>query len=208
VDSTLLQLVSERTGYPVEMLDLNLDLEADLGIDSIKRVEILGSLQQQMGSLQAVDMEALAGCKTLQEVIDVLAIRLEGLTDEESALPRDTGDTIAGSASQAVLPMPFIDTVVSLTPGEELNARCEINLDEDLFLRDHTLGRQVSVTDPELMGLPVMPLTMSMEILAEAAAVLVPDLHLIGMRNVRAYRWIALEGERLTLRLAARPCGG
>jgi acyl transferase domain-containing protein len=71
VDSTLLQLVSERTGYPVEMLDLNLDLEADLGIDSIKRVEILGSLQQQMGSLQAVDMEALAGCKTLQEVIDV-----------------------------------------------------------------------------------------------------------------------------------------
>ena len=42
----LLQIVSERTGYPPEMLDLDLDIEADLGIDSIKRVEILGAFQR------------------------------------------------------------------------------------------------------------------------------------------------------------------
>ncbi len=37
----LLQVVSERTGYPSDMLGLDLNIEADLGIDSIKRVEIL-----------------------------------------------------------------------------------------------------------------------------------------------------------------------
>ncbi|MGI9658319.1 MAG: beta-ketoacyl synthase N-terminal-like domain-containing protein, partial [Gaiellaceae bacterium] len=41
-ETLLREIVSERTGYPTEMLDLDLDLEADLSIDSIKRVEILG----------------------------------------------------------------------------------------------------------------------------------------------------------------------
>ncbi|HEY3698406.1 MAG TPA: beta-ketoacyl synthase N-terminal-like domain-containing protein, partial [Spongiibacteraceae bacterium] len=41
VQATLLAIVSERTGYPSAMLDLDLDLEADLSIDSIKRVEII-----------------------------------------------------------------------------------------------------------------------------------------------------------------------
>ena len=45
VAAKLLAIVRERTGYPAEMLRLDLDLEADLGIDSIKRVEILGSLK-------------------------------------------------------------------------------------------------------------------------------------------------------------------
>jgi hypothetical protein len=44
----LLDLVSERTGYPPEMLGLDQDLEADLGIDSIKRVEIVGAFQNQL----------------------------------------------------------------------------------------------------------------------------------------------------------------
>ena len=44
----LLAIVSERTGYPQDMLGLDLDLEADLGVDSIKRVEILGTFQQRL----------------------------------------------------------------------------------------------------------------------------------------------------------------
>ncbi len=45
----LLRAVSERTGYPEDMLDLDAHMEADLGIDSIKRIEIFSGLQ---GSLQ------------------------------------------------------------------------------------------------------------------------------------------------------------
>ena len=42
----LLKIASERTGYPEDMLGLDLDMEADLGIDSIKRVEILAAFRK------------------------------------------------------------------------------------------------------------------------------------------------------------------
>ena len=48
----LVAIVRERTGYPAEMLGLDLDLEADLGIDSIKRVEILGTLRDSVAGLE------------------------------------------------------------------------------------------------------------------------------------------------------------
>ncbi|WP_326779501.1 phosphopantetheine-binding protein [Streptomyces longwoodensis] len=50
VAAALLDVVSQKTGYPAEMLDLGMDVEADLGIDSIKRVEIMGVLQEQFPS--------------------------------------------------------------------------------------------------------------------------------------------------------------
>ena len=55
----LLQIVSDKTGYPLDMLDLNLDLEADLGIDSIKRVEILGATQEHFPDAPALRPEEL-----------------------------------------------------------------------------------------------------------------------------------------------------
>jgi len=83
----LLEIVSQRTGYPPEMLDPTLDLEADLGIDSIKRVEILNSFrrilpdwkQQQLES----GIEELAGTKTLQGIMDW--IRTEPATQAPSS---------------------------------------------------------------------------------------------------------------------------
>lgn len=76
----LLHLVSERTGYPEEMLDLDLDLEADLGIDSIKRVEILGTLAEDLGGTEMlesnVELEKLTGIKTLRGIIDYLDVAL------------------------------------------------------------------------------------------------------------------------------------
>ena len=47
----LLNVVSEKTGYPVEMLELSTDMEADLGINSIKRVEIMGAMRAQFPNL-------------------------------------------------------------------------------------------------------------------------------------------------------------
>ena len=46
---TVRTLVSDRTGYPVDMLGADLDLEADLSIDSIKRTELVGLLTDQLG---------------------------------------------------------------------------------------------------------------------------------------------------------------
>ncbi len=40
----VIDVVSEKTGYPADVLELDMQLDADLGIDSIKRVEILSAL--------------------------------------------------------------------------------------------------------------------------------------------------------------------
>ncbi|PLZ97448.1 hypothetical protein CI594_12645, partial [Fischerella thermalis CCMEE 5196] len=76
---TLLQLVSDRTGYPTDMLGLDQDLEAELGIDSIKRVEILGALQkslpQSLATSVQAQMESLTRVKSLNSIVEqVLAI--------------------------------------------------------------------------------------------------------------------------------------
>ncbi|SPM37832.1 beta-ketoacyl synthase, partial [Mycobacterium numidiamassiliense] len=60
------------TGYPVEMLDLSMALEADLGIDSIKRVEILSAVQERIPALPEVETATMAALATLQEIIDYL----------------------------------------------------------------------------------------------------------------------------------------
>ena len=70
VKAILLRLVSDRTGYPQEMLDLKANLEADLGIDSIKRVEILGAFNRETKLLSAKDIDHVSTLKSLGAILD------------------------------------------------------------------------------------------------------------------------------------------
>ena len=63
----MLETVRDRTGYPIETLGLDLDMEADLGIDSIKRVEILGKMRDEFPAIKALSDNA--------EAMDALAVR-------------------------------------------------------------------------------------------------------------------------------------
>ena len=73
--AAVLGVVSERTGYPLDMLDPNLDLEADLSIDSIKRLEIVGELAERVGLSVGDDgpdesvVEELVAVKTLDGIV-------------------------------------------------------------------------------------------------------------------------------------------
>ncbi len=72
VTALMLQVVADKTGYPAEMLELGMDMEADLGIDSIKRVEILGTVQDQLPELPQLDAATLSECRTLGQIVDYL----------------------------------------------------------------------------------------------------------------------------------------
>ena len=64
-DVARLPLSLMRPGvYTAEMLDLEADLEADLGIDSIKRVEIRGGLRERYPDAQEASPERLAELRT------------------------------------------------------------------------------------------------------------------------------------------------
>jgi malonyl CoA-acyl carrier protein transacylase/phosphopantetheinyl transferase len=102
---------------------------------------------------------------------------------------------------------PFITEILDLAPGVRARARHRFSLDRDRLLAHHTLGRNISREDPELLGLPVVPLPVSMEILAEAAALLQPGQVLAGMRDFRACRWIVLEQPDVTVELTAEQRG-
>ncbi|SIO57161.1 polyketide-type polyunsaturated fatty acid synthase PfaA [Singulisphaera sp. GP187] len=73
VQAVLLAVVSEKTGYPAEMLEPDMLLDADLGIDSIKRVEILAALQEQLPEAPIVKPEHLGTLRTLGQIVDFLA---------------------------------------------------------------------------------------------------------------------------------------
>ena len=68
----LLTVISEKTGYPVEMLELDMDMEADLGIDSIKRVEIFGSMTEDYPEVSGVNPNDLGELRTLGQIVDYL----------------------------------------------------------------------------------------------------------------------------------------
>ena len=79
----LLAVVSELTGYPTGMLALDMDIERDLGIDSIKRVEILSALEERLPGLQPVAPEDMGRLKTLGQMI----AHLGGSAPAETAAP-------------------------------------------------------------------------------------------------------------------------
>ncbi|MGL5359454.1 MAG: acyltransferase domain-containing protein, partial [Shewanella sp.] len=72
IESTMMAVVADKTGYPTDMLELGMDMEADLGIDSIKRVEILGTVQDELPGLPELNPEDLAECRTLGEIVSYM----------------------------------------------------------------------------------------------------------------------------------------
>ena len=46
IKEKVLEIVTQKTGYPKDMLDLDLDLEADLGIDTVKQAEMFAAIRE------------------------------------------------------------------------------------------------------------------------------------------------------------------
>ena len=73
VTRVLLEAVAEKTGYPVEMLELDMRLDADLGIDSIKRVEIFSAVQERLPETTAIGPDQTGTLQTLRQIVEFLS---------------------------------------------------------------------------------------------------------------------------------------
>jgi acyl transferase domain-containing protein/NAD(P)-dependent dehydrogenase (short-subunit alcohol dehydrogenase family) len=103
----MLDAVAEKTGYPRALLELGMDLEADLGIDSIKRVEILSAVQGRVPGLPDIDTETLSSLRTLADVVEALGQdRPDALASPVLVRPRSNGLIDAA----ALLGVPADDT--------------------------------------------------------------------------------------------------
>lgn len=143
IGERLLSIVSERTGYPVEMLDPDLDLEADLSIDSIKRLEIIGQLVQGLDPSASANadsdslMEQLATRKSLREMIDWLEQQLPSdaqSADQQTPAAGENASAPQGESSQPDLATVLLDIVSERTgyPIEVLDL--DLDLEADLSI--------------------------------------------------------------------------
>jgi acyl transferase domain-containing protein/NAD(P)-dependent dehydrogenase (short-subunit alcohol dehydrogenase family)/acyl carrier protein len=151
ITTRLLDIVCKRTGYPADMLGLDMDLEADLGIDSIKRVEILGMLVDANGGQTLnVSMEKLTNLKTLRGIIDCLSA---ASTEYAKGGPA-TGDMHPSPSFRAgiqrmlvtVTDAPPLTGTAPILPGGTLIVTDDgAGIASDLAQRLRDLGQQIAL---------------------------------------------------------------
>jgi acyl transferase domain-containing protein/acyl carrier protein len=109
----LLAIVAEKTGYPAEMIDTGMDMEADLGIDSIKRVEILSAMRQQVPNLPQVNTAKMAAMRTLAQIIELMGASAA----PAPAQPAAVQPAAASAATQPATPSTAAPTAPVAQPA-------------------------------------------------------------------------------------------
>ncbi|WP_432817446.1 SDR family NAD(P)-dependent oxidoreductase [Sulfitobacter sp. JB4-11] len=84
----LLALLADRTGYPPDMLGVELNLEADLGIDSIKRVEVLAALRLSFLADAGEAAHALMGPVAREKTVTGIIAKFMEVVDAVSGEPQ------------------------------------------------------------------------------------------------------------------------
>jgi NAD(P)-dependent dehydrogenase (short-subunit alcohol dehydrogenase family) len=161
----VLEAVAELTGYPAEMLNLDMDMEADLGIDSIKRLEIFGAVQRRVPEMESVSSQHMGELRTLRNIIEYVqgAVSAPSTDATESTplseTPQPTAPAEVAAAPQAAKLERRVLTTVDLPPARQRALRI-------------SSGYEVWVTDD---GTPLAPtLVKRLKSAGQAARVLGP----------------------------------
>ncbi len=109
VKTRILALAVEKTGYPADMLDLDLDLEADLGVDTVKQAEIFAAIRE-MYNIPRDESRKLRDYPTLAHVIRFVYEKRPDLsevgTSSSSAVAEAPANAEVAAPVVAVAPNP------------------------------------------------------------------------------------------------------
>ena len=154
LETVLLTVVSELTGYPVEMLGLDMDIEADLGIDSIKRVEILSALEEKMPGLPPVAPEDMGRLKTLGQIAAFLSASEPPASTSAAAALEAREPPPTGSVDRQALAQELLTVVSELTgyPVEMLGL--DMDIEADLGIDSIKRVEILSALEEKMPGLP------------------------------------------------------
>ncbi|CAN2050618.1 Carrier domain-containing protein [Candidatus Magnetomoraceae bacterium gMMP-1] len=156
IEDIILGIVNELTGYPIEMLELNMDIESDLGIDSIKRVEILSNLEEKMPELPSIGPEMMGTLKTLGDIVDYL--------NSEPQIGVEASPNLPNSEPQAI-----VEASPNLPNSKD---QAVIGASPNLLSKSDNAGRQETESIileivNELTGYPIEMLELDMDIEAD-----------------------------------------
>ncbi len=170
ISASLLEVVADKTGYPAEMLEMDMDMEADLGIDSIKRVEIFGAVTEKHPEIEGVNPQEMGELRTLEEVVNYVKSKTgrsvavpisEPAAKTPASLPQEQTptETVATSSNSGLsdeqISASLLEVVADKTgyPAEmlEMDMDMEADLGIDSIKRVEIFGA-VTEKHPEIEG--------------------------------------------------------
>ncbi|MFE3175143.1 SDR family NAD(P)-dependent oxidoreductase [Amycolatopsis sp. NPDC059090] len=120
ISGVMLAVIGERTGYPEELIEPDLDLEADLSIDSIKRAEVVGEVATRLG-LSTSDES------TMEELVRSRTVRLMAAALEQQFAARPAApETVASEGEPPTgnaVPSPAVARVPEPIAGGRVVGR-------------------------------------------------------------------------------------
>ena len=185
-ETVVLEVLAAKTGYEVDMVELDMELETELGIDSIKRVEILSEVQAIL-NVEAKDVDALSRTRTVGEVVDAMKKELSNGDAPPAPLLTPTSSTAVAVGSSAVLAKAesVVLEVLATKTGYEVDmieedmeletelgidsikrveilseVQAELNIeakDVDALSRTRTVGEVISAMKAEISGSSPQP---------------------------------------------------
>ncbi len=105
VTQRVLELVAAQTGYPTDLLDPDLDLEADLGIDTVKQAEVFAAIREAY-SIERDDTLKLRDYPTLRSVVGFVLDHTPQATPATTPAPQASRTPTAAPEPAAPSPPP------------------------------------------------------------------------------------------------------
>jgi acyl transferase domain-containing protein/acyl carrier protein/NAD(P)-dependent dehydrogenase (short-subunit alcohol dehydrogenase family) len=139
VKERILELMVEKTGYPKDMLDLDLDLEADLGVDTVKQAEMFAAIRE-IYNIPRDENRKLRDYPTLAHVIrfvyekrpDLVIASQPSATGSEPPVPTPADSPIKAVVTNASIKDKVLDVVAEKTGYPKDMLDLDLDLEADL----------------------------------------------------------------------------
>jgi malonyl CoA-acyl carrier protein transacylase len=168
VVESVLKIVAEQTGYPQDMLDLELDMEADLGIDTVKQAEMFAAIREVFGIPRDENIQ-LRDYPTLGHAIQFVLEKRPDLAGGEVAPAAESplemeveAEVFTGDSSEA---FPARSPLPLVRPSIDLCKRTDVSLGKGsrvIVVQDtggigKALVRKLEKEGVEVLSFPEMP---------------------------------------------------
>ncbi len=100
IKTFVLNVIEENTGYPKDMLEDELDFEADLGIDSVKQGEILSRVQSEY-KYEVAEGESIKDLSCISKIVDYVSNKVSASVNDTYVLT-DSKDSEIVSDSKTI----------------------------------------------------------------------------------------------------------
>ncbi|MDP7043393.1 MAG: SDR family NAD(P)-dependent oxidoreductase [Candidatus Thalassarchaeaceae archaeon] len=147
VESSVLSIVVKHTGYPEDFLELDQDLEGELGIDTVKQAEIMADCRERF-SLPVDESFQLREYPTLAHMISYIISMGGG--DSQSSGVVEVGDDAPPVPEAEVLESNSVEEAVSSVADEIGVRRWVVEVEETDMAESHPIemsGSYLIVTD-------------------------------------------------------------